>query len=168
MKLRIASLAVSLGCLSAYAGEIVIIRPADDGARSVREQSRSERELGRTMDKARDHAGTANGPVIIDDRTGSRAAQNAEQAIRDAEDYLRPGSGAATAPNSGGTTVILRTAPTEPERLRQKARSYNAPDGGGRATTLCGEVANTVGTIGNERATTVIEKGNSVVIVNCK
>lgn len=169
MTVRTALLVALLGCLPAYAGEIVIIQ-SPDSSRSVREPSRSERELGRTMDKARQHVTGGAAPVVIDDSTGTRLQDSTEQSIRDAQDYLRPATGSAT-PDTGGTTVILRAAPTETEKVRQKARSYVVPEAGSKTVATC-EVGNTVGTIGgvagNERTTNVIEKGNSAVIVHCK
>lgn len=173
MKVRIAMFAAFLGCLAAYAGEIVIIQPAEKDTRSTREPTRSERELGRTMDKARQYGGTGSAaPIVIDEASGSRPLDKAEQSIRDAQDYLRSGSGSAGMSGMGGTTVILRAVPpSETEKLRQKARSYVAPENAGRTVT-CGEVSNTVGTIGglagNERTSSVSEKGNSAVNVNCK
>lgn len=171
MKARIAVSAALLGCLAAYAGEIVIVQPAaEKDARSVREPTRSERELGRTTGKARGYAGTGGTTVIVGEGT-SRAAENAEHSIQDAQDYLRPGGGAAGSSGTGGTTVILRATPqSDTEKLRQKARSYVA-ENPARSGKVC-EVANTVGTVGDggsaDRGSSVIEKGNSAVIVNCR
>lgn len=175
MKVRIVIFAAFLGCLAAYAGEIVIIQPVEKDSHSVRESTRSERGLDRTMGKARQHAGTGGAvPVVIDETSGSSSLDKTEQSIRDAQDYLRPSSGASGMSGMGGaTTIILRAAPpSETEKARQKARSYVAPENAGRAVTTCGEVANTVGTIGGatggERTSSVIEKGNSAVVVNCR
>jgi len=173
MRDRIFAVATLLGCFAAFAGEIVIVQPAEKDSRSVREQTRSERELDRTMDKARRYGGgAASTPVFIDETGDSRLRDHTDQSIRDAQDYLRPGSGEDGMSGTGGTTIILRAAPpSETEKLRQKARSYLAPESAARGGKNC-EVANTVGTIGEgvgtEHSSNVIEKGNSAVIVNCK
>ena len=175
MKVRIALFAALLGCLAAVAGEIVIIQPAEKDPRAIHEQSRSERELGRTMDKARSHAGTGSQtPIVIDDNTGTRLLDRSEQSIRDAQDYLRPGSGVSGS-GANSTTVILRSAPPgETEKLRSKARSYIASDNPARPGKNCSEVVNTVGTIGEGSSSdrnivvNVSEKGNSSVNVDCK
>lgn len=173
MKARIVSLAALVGCLSVYAGEIIFVQPTTEkDARSTREPSRTERELERTQSKARAYSGATGGtPVVIDENSLARPLDRTEQSIRDAQDYLRPGTGAAST-GSGGTTVILRAAPqSETEKLRQKARGYIAPESAARVGK-CGEVTNSVGTIGDganaERSVNVIEKGNSAVVVNCK
>lgn len=173
MKVRIAIYATLLGCLAAQAGEIVIIQPAEKDPRSVREPTRSERELGRTMDKARNYGGTGGGlPVIIDETAGPRPQDRTEDAIREAQDYLRSGAGPSGMSGMGGTTtIILRAAPTsETEKLRQKARSYSPPDNASRGKN-CPESANTVGSIGDGASadrSSVSEKGNSVVSTGCK
>lgn len=171
MKVRLAVSAALLGCLAAYAGEIVIIQPAEKDTRSVREPTRSERELARTMGKARQQAGTGGTTVIVGEEASRRSLDNAEQSIHDAQDYLRPGGGTGNHSAPGDAAVILRATPqSDTERLRQKARSYIA-DNPARSGKTC-EVVNTVGTIGEgsgaERSTNVIEKGNSAVIVNCR
>lgn len=172
MKVRIAVFATLLGCLAAYAGEIVIIQPAEKDPRAVREPTRSERELGRTMDKARQHGGSGGAvPLVIDESAGPRPQDKTEQAIREAQDYLRSGAGpSGMSGMSGTTTIILRAAPTsETEKLRQKARSYN-PDSTARSKN-CAESANTVGSIGNGASadrSNVSETGNSVVSTGCK
>lgn len=173
MRARILAVATLLGCLAAYAGEIVIIQSTGKDPRSVREPTRSERELGRTMDKARQYGGTGGAvPVIIDETGEVRSLDKTEQSIRDAQDYVRPGGGADGMAGMGGTTIILRAAPpSETEKLRQKARSYAAPDAA-RSGKTCAGAANTVGTIGEgvgtEQSSNVSEKGNSTVNPNCK
>lgn len=174
MRARILAVATLLGCLAAYAGEIVIIQQsAEKDARSVREPTRSERELGRTMDKARHYGGTGGAaPVIINETGEARPLDKTEQSIRDAQDYIRPGGGAEGMAGMGGTTIILRAVPpSETDKLRQKARSYATPDAA-RSSKTCAGAANTVGTIGEgvgtEQSSNVSEKGNSTVNPNCK
>lgn len=172
MKDRLFAIAILLGCFPAFGGEILIVQPAETGARSVREPTRSERDLDRTMDKARRYGGRgSSGAVVIDETGDSRLLDRADQSIQDAQDYLRPSSGAAGMQETGGTTIILHaTPPTEPEKLRQKARSFIAPEAV-RSGKNC-EVTNAVGMIGEgagaEQSGNVIEKGNSAVIVRCK
>ena len=172
MKVRIVSFAALLGCLCAYAGEIVIIQPAEKGSRNEREPSRTEREVGRTSDKARQYAAGKGGatPVVIEEGAPTRPLDRNEQSIRDAQDYLRSGSGAS---GKESTTIILRAAPpSETEKLRQKARSYIAPANAPRTGKNCGDASISVGTIGEgvgaEHSANVVEKGNSAVNVNCK
>ena len=172
MKVRIVLFAALLGCLHAYAGEIVIIQPAEKATRNEREPTRTEREVGRTSDKARQYATGKGGstPVVIEEGAPARALDKNEQSIRDAQDYLRSGSGAS---GRDDTTIILRSAPpSETEKLRQKARSYVAPANAPRTGRNCGDVSISVGTIGEgpgaERSANVVEKGNSAVSVNCK
>lgn len=178
MRKRLVCLAAMIGCLPALAGEIIILQPGETATtpRSGREPSRSERELGRTMEDARQHAGRSSGStvVIIDSGKPTRGIDRAEQSMREAQDYLRPGGGGASTMNAGDTAVIINSAPaSDAERMRSKARSYIAPEGG-RGVTKCGEVTNQVGMIGDGgptgRNTSVSanEKGNMAVIVNCK
>lgn len=172
MKVRIVSFAALFGCLCAYAGEIIIIQPAEKSSRTEREPSRTEREVERTSDKARKYATGKEGsaPVVIEEGAPARPLDRNEQSIRDAQDYLRSGSGAS---GTEGTTIILRGAPpSETEKLRQKARSYIAPANAPRTGRNCGEASTSVGMIGEgagaEHGANVVEKGNSAVNVNCK
>lgn len=171
MKVRIAACAALFGSLCVQAGEIVIVVPAETSARSEREPTRSERELGRTMDKARQYGGKGGAaPVVIEEGAPARPFDKTEQSIRDAQGYLRPG---AETPATDGVTIILRSAPTsETEKLRQKARAQIAPSNPSRSATPCTNSVNTVGTIGEgagaERSAHVVEKGNSAVNTQCK
>ncbi|OHC65393.1 MAG: hypothetical protein A2040_02695 [Rhodocyclales bacterium GWA2_65_19] len=172
MKVRIVSFAALLGCLCAYAGEIIIVLPAEKGSRNEREPTRTEREVSRTSDKARQYATGKGGAttVVIEEGAPARPLDKNEQSIRDAQDYLRSGSGAS---GTEGTTIILRAAPpSETEKLRQKARSYVAPANTPRTDRNCGEASTSVGMIGEgagaEHSANVVEKGNSAVNVNCK
>lgn len=173
MKVRIAMFAALLGCFHAHAGEIIIVQPAERNPRTVREPTRSEHELGRSMDQARQYGGKSSSTaVIVEDGTPTRPLDKTEQSIRDAQNYLQ-GSEAPGAAGTEGTTIILRAAPpSEAERLRQKARSYAAPATAARSGRNCGEVSTQVGMIGEgpgaERSANVSEKGNSAVNVNCK
>ena len=172
MKVRIVLVAALFGCLCAYAGEIIIIQPAENSSRNEREPSRSEREVGRTSDKARQYATGKGGatPVVIEEGAPARPLDRNEQSIRDAQNYLRSGSSTS---GTEGTTIILRSAPpSETEKLRQKARSYIAPATASRTGKNCGEASTSVGMIGEgagaEHSANVVEKGNSAVNVNCK
>lgn len=176
MRTRLVCLAAMIGCLPALAGEIIIVQPGDTTSRSGREPSRSERELGRTMEDARQHAGRGSGStvVIIDSGKPTRGIDRAEQSMREAQDYLRPGGGTAATTNSGDTAIIINSAPaSDAERMRSKARSY-VTEGAGRSVPKCGEVTNQVGMIGDGGGTgrntsiSANEKGNMAVIVNCK
>lgn len=150
-------------CACALSGEI-IIQPAGQG-------TRNEKALDRTMDKARQHAGKQAAPVVIENGMVDRG-NNAERSSRDAQDYLRP---AVSQPQTDeNLTIILRNAPpSESEKSRQKAAAYLQPSGSS-STSRCGEVALTVGTIGDQTVvdrnvkTSVTERGNSAINVNCR
>ena len=132
MTSRLAQALIWSGCLYAVvvgAGEILILQPAPgDG------QSRNSRESERAMDKARQHGGKHGSgmtTIILGDepaqkRDLERSKEAAQDASREAREYLRP------VPGDGmgeGTAVILRTVPVrESERLQQRARSYVAPN----------------------------------------
>ena len=173
MKVRTVMLVALIGCLSAVAGEIVILQPMEN-AGNEKEPPRGERDLGRTMDKARQYSGRSSATTVIIDEAGpARSIDKTEKSIRDAQDYLRPGRDAATSTSADSTTIILRAAPQgEAERQRQKARSYVAPANTAHAGRDCGQAVTSVGMIGEgtgaERSVNVVEKGNSAVNVNCK
>lgn len=169
--LLIASL---LGCLPAVAGEIIIgpsPAPQQQATPREREASRSERELGRSLGKAREYAGTGGSAVVVEDGKSPRQLDKTERAMREAQDYLRSGGEAPAGSTEG--TVTLRAAPlSDAERARLKARSYAAGDAP-RTTRNCSEAAATqVGMIGEgagaAKSGNVVEKGNSAVIVNCR
>lgn len=169
MNIRILALAMSAGCLSAQAGEIVIVQPT--AAPPAARETRTEKELGRTMDRARQNAGKSSGTTVVVEEDGKeRALDRTEKSMREARDYLRPGGDAQSA---DGATVILRAAPpSEAERMRQKARSYVTPSGGARMGKNCAEATTQVGMIGEgagaERSGNVVEKGNYSVTTGCK
>jgi hypothetical protein len=172
MKGRFFITAAVLGSLPAFGGEIVFTQPGQPQqapqSAKPREPSRSERELDRTLDKARQRAGTSSG--IVEGGVPSRPLNKAEQAVQEAQDYLRPGGDGA---GTETTTVILKNAPpSDAEKARLKARGYIAPATAGKAGHNCSEAATAVGMIGEgpgaERSTNVFEKGNSSVNTQCK
>lgn len=169
MSVRVGVWAILAGCLSAQAGEIVIVQPT--AAPPAARETRTEKELGRTLDRARQSAGKSSGTTVIVEENGNeRPLDRTERSMRDARDYLRPGGDAQSADNA---TVILRAAPpSEAERMRQKARSYVTPPGGARTGKNCAEATTQVGMIGEgagaERSANVIEKGNYSVTTGCK
>lgn len=173
MKGRLLIAAALLGSLPAFGGEIVFTQPgqpqqAQPAARPQREASRSERELDRALDKARQKAGKSSG--VQEGGVAQHPSNKAEQAVQEAQDYLRPGGdagGPETAP------VILRNAPaSDAEKARLKARGYIAPAAAGKSGHNCGEAATAVGMIGEgpgaERSANVFEKGNASVNTQCK
>lgn len=165
MKARSLWFVAWLGCLPAvpaHAGEIIIIEQAPQG-------SRSERGAGEAKEKARQHAGkvSAGTTVIINDGGDARAPSQAEQASREAQEYLR-GSAPAADAGGEGTTIILRAAPaSDAEKARLKARSYVTPAGSRQKE--CASVASEVGVIGEgpgaSKSASVLEKGSSSVNV---
>jgi hypothetical protein len=170
VKIRIAAGAALLGCLCAQAGEIVIVAPAET-SRGEREPTRSERELGRTIDKARQYGGKGGPPpLVIEEGAPPGAFDKTEQSIRDAQHYLRSGGEAPA--TEGTTTIILRSAPLgDAEKLRQKARAQVAPPHPSRNAAPCASGMNTVGVIGegaSAERSNVVEKGNSAVNTQCK
>lgn len=172
MKGRSLIVAALLGSLPALGGEIVFTQPGQSQqgtAKPRSEPSRSEREVDRTLEKARQKVGRGSGIPV--EEAAPRPLDKAEQAIREAQDYLRPGGEAPT--GMEGTTVILKNAqPSDAERARLKARGYIAPAAAGKGTHNCGEAATAVGMIGEgpgaERSANVFEKGNSSVNTQCK
>lgn len=164
--------AALLGSLPALSGEIVFTQPGQpqqtQPPAKPREPSRSERELDRTLDKARQRAGKSGG--VQEGGVSQRPLDKAEQAIQEAQDYLRPGGDAA---GTETTTVILRNAPpSDAEKARLKARGYVTPATAGKPGHNCGEAATAVGMIGEgpgaERSANVFEKGNASVNTQCK
>lgn len=162
------------GCLPAAAGEIIIIQPVEKGVKGDREPTRNERELGHSLEKARQYGGKGStNTVVIENGEPVRSLDKTEQSIRDARDYVRPGRDQPGVAGVEGTTIILRVAPqSEVERQRQKARSYIAPVNSTQTGRDCGQASTSVGMIGEgpgaERSVNVVEKGNSAVNVNCK
>lgn len=157
-----------LGCLVTlvgWAGEIIIIEKTPLG------DSRSERGAGYAQDEARRQIGKTSvnegvNIIITDDEAQGRAPSKAEQASREAREYLSPPvSGAPVA--GDGTTVILRAVPlTEAERSRMKARSYVTPSVASKTTKQGSTATNQVGTIGdgpNAERGSVVERGTSSV-----
>lgn len=147
----------------AEAGEIVIVQPASS-------ETRNERNLGRTMDKARQNSGKQAAPLVVEDGVLDRG-NNAERSSRDAQEYLRP----AASQNTGheNTTIILRSAPlTDAEKSRQKAAAFTQPAGSSAVNRACGDVSLSVGMIGDEavvqRNPNVNQRGNSVVDTSCR
>lgn len=161
------------GCLlvlSAQAGEIVILQPAP-------QSSRSEQQADRAVDKARQKAGRPGAGtttlIVTDDPAlatpaapRSRSAENAERSMQDADDYLRPSTSGGTV-TKDGTTVILRSAPSDAGQARQKARSYLQSDEDAPQTRKC-VVVNEVGMIGGVKSDHVVEKGSSAVMMQCR
>lgn len=161
MKVRIATFATLYACALGQAGEIVIIQPASN-------ETRNEKSLGRTMDKARREGGKPAAPLVVEDGMVDRG-NNAERSSRDAQDYLR--QPVHPSPVDENTTIILRNAPlTEADKLRKKAAAYAQPNGLSATNRACGEVSLSVGTIGDKTVIerNVNERGNSVVDVNCR
>ena len=162
MSHRTAAFATLLVLSLAQAGEIVIIQPAGN-------ETRSEKNAARTAERARQNAGKAAAPIVVEDGSVSMGS-NAVRSSRDAQDYLNPSGSQAPGDN---TTIILRSAPlTDSEKARQKAASYVQPANSSATNRACGEVALSVGTVGDktvvERSTSVNERGNSAVNVNCR
>jgi hypothetical protein len=163
VRLRIAAFATLSFCALSFAGEIVIIQPES-------KETRSEKDLGRTMDKARQHSGKKAAPLVVEEGVLERG-NNAERSSRDAQEYLR-----STVPQNPGdenTTIILRSAPlTESEKARQKAAAFVQPPGSSATNRACGDVTLSVGTIGDkpviDRNANVNGRGNSAVNVNCR
>ena len=164
MKKGIAVFAALFVCLLAQAGEIVILQ-------SESQETRNEKNLDRTMDKARQNAGKQAAPLVIEDGVLDRGG-NAERSSRDAQEYLR----SADSPKGSGdekTTIIFRSVPlTESEKSRQKAAAFVPPSGSSVSNRACGDASLTIGTVGDktviERTTNVNERGNSSVNVNCR
>lgn len=163
MILRMAMLAPLFLSTLAQAGEIVIVQPAGN-------ETRNERNLGRTMDRARQNSGKQAAPLVVEDGVLDRGT-NAERSSRDAQEYLRP----AASQNSGheNTTIILRNVPlTDAEKARQKAAAFSQPAGAPAANRACGDVSLSVGMIGDEaviqRNANVNQRGNSVVDTSCR
>ena len=163
MNLRDATIAIWLaGAVMAQAGEIIIVQPPG-------QDSRSEKAAARASEQARQRAGKAAGPLVIEDGA-LEAGSKAQRASQDAREYLRPQSPGASEER---TTIILRSTPqSDAEKSRQKAASYVQP-GSTSANSRCGDVALTIGTIGDktiveQRNVTVNERGNSAVNVNCR
>lgn len=163
MNLRDAALMIFLADVAmAQAGEIVIVQPAG-------QDSRSEKAAARASEQARQRAGKAAGPIVIEDGALD-AGSKAQRVSKDAQEYLRSPSPGAS---DDRTTIILRSAPpSDAEKARQKAASYVQP-GNTSANSRCGDVALTIGTIGDKTAAeqknvTVNERGNSAVNVNCR
>lgn len=173
MRARASMMALLLGCLPAVAGEIIIgpaPAPQQQAAPREREPSRSERELGRSLGKARDYAGTGGTAVVVDDGKSPRPLDKTERAMRDAQEHLRSGGDTSASGTDG--TVTLRAAPlSDAERARLKARAY-ATGEAPRTTRNCSEAATQVGMIGEgagaAKSGNVVEKGNSAVNVNCR
>lgn len=169
MKDRIVCWAFLIGCFSAHAGEIVFTQPGP--AAPAPRETRSEKELGRTLEQARQYAGkSSGGTVIVDEKGKERLLDRTEQSMREARDYQRQGADAQGVEN---TTVILRAAPpSEAERMRQKARSYANPQAASKSGKNCSEASTQVGMIGEgagaERSANVVEKGNYSVTPGCK
>lgn len=162
MSHRTAVLATLLVFSFSQAGEIVIIQPAGN-------ETRSERNAARTTERARQNSGKTAAPIVIEDGNVS-IGSGAIRASRDAQDYLDPAGAQAPGEN---TTIILRNAPlTDSEKARQKAASYVQPANSSANQRACGEVSLSVGTIGDktviEKNSTVNERGNSAVNVNCR
>lgn len=162
-----------LGCLFAlpvWAGEIIIIDQVPEGG------SRTERGAGYARDEARRQAGKPSvnpgvNVIITGDQDEARNLDRAaEQASREAREYLNPSM--PSDPGMGeGTTIILRAAPvSDAERSRMRARSYTAPRAA-RATRDCSSATSQVGTIGegpNAERGSVVERGTSSVSTHCK
>lgn len=147
----------------AQAGEIVIVQPAGN-------ETRNERNLGRTLDKARQNSGKQAAPLIVEEGVLDRGS-NAERSSRDAQEYLRPA--ASQHPGHENTTIILRNAPlTDAEKARQKAAVFAQPAGASAVNRACGDVSLSVGMIGDEaviqRNASVNQRGNSVVDTSCR
>lgn len=167
MKARLLWLTAWLVCLPVapgYAGEIIIVEPAPP------QGSRSERNAEWSRDEARQQAGKigpATNIIITEQPANGRGPSQAEQASREAQDYVRgapPGGDLA----GEGTTVILRAAPIgDAERSRLKARSYVVP--AAVRAKECSTVKSEVGTIGEgpgaSHGSSVLEKGTSSVSV---
>lgn len=151
-------------CALAQAGEIVILQPLSG-------ETGNEKNLDRTVDRARQRAGKQAAPLVVEDAVLDRGS-NAERSSREAREYsLRQ----APPQNSGeeGTTVILRSAPiSDAEKARQKAVSFVPPGASSLPSRACGDVSLSIGTIGDkavtERSANVNERGNSAVNVNCR
>lgn len=163
MILRMAMFAPLFVSTLVQAGEIVIVQPAGN-------ETRNERNLGRTMDKARQNSGKQAAPLIVEDGVLDRG-NNAERSSREAQEYLRP----AASPNSGreNTTIILRNVPlTDAEKARQKAAVFTQPAGAPAVNRACGDVSLSVGMIGDDtviqRNANVNQRGNSVVDTSCR
>jgi hypothetical protein len=159
---RIAALATLLVISLAQAGEIVIIQPASN-------DTRAEKNAARTSERARQNAGKAAGPIIVEDGSANLGS-NAVRASRDAQEYLNPANAQGTGEN---TTIILRSAPlSDSEKARQKAASYVQPANSSATNRACGDVSLTIGTVGDktviDRNVSVNERGNSAVNVNCR
>ena len=161
---RVLMVASLIGCLSAGAGEIIIIQPEDPS------KTRSERNLDRSMSKARQQAGVEQPVTVIEEGSQPGTAEQAGEMLRGARS--RRGAGADNPDSSDNTVIIMRAAPppTGAEKAVSKARGYaGTKDRMGRN---CGEVATSVGTIGEGEGATqsakVIEKGNSAVNPNCR
>lgn len=161
MELRIAAIATLSFCALTQAGEIVIIQPANN-------ETRNEKNLGRSMDKARQQSGKQAAPLVVEDGILDRG-NNAERSSRDAQDYLRQPT--QQRPDDENTTIILRNAPlSDAERARLKATAYAQPAGSSTTNRACGDVSLSVGTIGDKTVIerNVNERGNSAVNVNCR
>ena len=163
MKLRMTVFAPLFISVFAQAGEIVIIQPASN-------ETQSEKNIDRTMDKARQRSGKQAGPLVIEDGVLDRGS-NAERSGRDAQEYLRPSP--LQNQSEEGTTIILRNAPlTDSEKARQKAAGFVHPSGSSATNRACGDVSLSIGMVGDkavvERNTNVNERGNSAVNVNCR
>lgn len=163
MRLCIAAFVTLFAGALAQAGEIVIIQPAN-------KETRSERDLGKSMDKARQHAGKQAAPLFVEDGVLDRG-NNADRSSRDAQEYLRP----TNTQHSGdeNTNIILRSVPlSESEKARQKAAIFVQPAASSATNRACGDVSISVGTIGDKtvvgRNVDVNERGNSAVNVNCR
>ena len=163
MTLRRALVAILLaGSALVQAGEIIIVQPAG-------KDSRSEKAAARSAEMAKQRSGRAASPIIIEDGSLDSGSK-AQRSSQDAQEYLRS---APPASPDDKTTIILRSAPqSDAEKARQKAASYVQP-ANSSANSRCGDVALTVGTIGDktvveQRNVTVNERGNSAVNVNCR
>lgn len=153
------------------AGEILILQPAPGDS-----QNRSARESERAMDSARQRVGKQGAgmtTIIVGDdpaqkRDFDRSKEAAQEASRDAREYLKPVPGDGVA--EGGTTIILRSAPIkDTERLQQRARSYVVPNttpaAAGRKD-CGGNVSSQIGMIGEGAGSArgnVHERGTSSV-----
>lgn len=160
MTLRTVAISAALLVSLAQAGEIII--------QSAGTQTRTEKEASRSATSARNRVDGKKAPVIIEDGSVDSGSQ-AQRLGQDAQEYLRSGGASAS---DEKTTIILRNAPqSDADKSRQRAAAY-VPGNNAANNRACGDVSITVGAIGDktvvDRNTSVNERGNSAVNVNCK
>lgn len=160
MTFRTVAISAALLMSLAQAGEIIIQQGGT--------QTRAEKEASRSATSARNRVDGKKAPVVIEDGAVDSGSQ-AQRLSQDAQEYLRSGSSPAS---DEKTTIILRSAPqSDADKSRQRAAAY-VPGNNAASNRACGDVSITVGAIGDktvvDRNTSVNERGNSAVNVNCK